>query len=130
MYAITVDSTTNRIVSVTTIDYAVETDIIVEELPEGDITNYLYIDGAFVYSPKEKVITYTPSITTITIAQVAYIGMLNDTLLPIYDDLDWNDLVSTWYLNGIWTETEVQAAVEHNKITQEQATLIIDSATA
>ena len=40
-----------RILSVTYEEYAVEGMPIVDELPEGDATNYLYVDGQYVYDP-------------------------------------------------------------------------------
>ena len=40
-----------RILSVTYGEYATEGMPIVDELPEGDATNYLYVDGQYVYDP-------------------------------------------------------------------------------
>ena len=41
----------NRILSATYEEYAVEGMPIVEALPEGNISDYLYIDGEYVYEP-------------------------------------------------------------------------------
>ena len=44
-------SADNRILSVTFAKYAPADSVKVDYLPDGDITEYLYIDGEFVYSP-------------------------------------------------------------------------------
>lgn len=41
----------NRILSATYEEYAKEGMPIVEALPEGNITDYLYVDGEYVYEP-------------------------------------------------------------------------------
>ena len=41
----------NRILSATYEKYATPDMPIVDELPDGDISEYLYIDGEYVYSP-------------------------------------------------------------------------------
>lgn len=40
-----------RILSITYEEYASEGMPIVDEMPEGDVTNYLYVDGQYVYDP-------------------------------------------------------------------------------
>ena len=50
-FALNLDKKTSRILSATYEEYAGEGMQIVDELPAGDIANYLYIDGAFVYDP-------------------------------------------------------------------------------
>ena len=50
MYALNLD-TDNRILSVTFDEYAPEEQPRVEELPEGDISDYRYVDGEYVYDP-------------------------------------------------------------------------------
>ena len=40
-----------RVLSATYPKYAPETAVQVEELPEGNLADYLYQDGAFVYEP-------------------------------------------------------------------------------
>lgn len=57
---------------------------IVDELPEGDITNYKYIDGEYVYDPLpvEEVVE-EPSQLDILEAQVTYTAMMTDTLLEV-----------------------------------------------
>lgn len=67
MYALNLDKTTNRILSVTFAEYAAPDAVFVEKLPkavedynkkpvapmppEADLHNYLYIDGGYVYDP-------------------------------------------------------------------------------
>lgn len=50
MYALNLD-TDNRILSATFEEYATEYMPKVETLPEGDITDYKYVDGRYVYEP-------------------------------------------------------------------------------
>lgn len=50
MYALNLDND-GRILSATYSEYAVEGMPLVESLPDGDITNYLWIDGAYKYDP-------------------------------------------------------------------------------
>ena len=51
MYALNLDPETRRILSATYPEYAPTATVFVTELPEGNITDYLYIDGEFVYDP-------------------------------------------------------------------------------
>lgn len=50
MYALNL-AEDGRILSATYPEYAPEDAVIVEALPEGDITDYLYVDGQYVYDP-------------------------------------------------------------------------------
>lgn len=50
-YGLTLDEN-NRIVSVAEQRYATEGAIIVDELPEGNYSDYLYVDGEYVYDPQ------------------------------------------------------------------------------
>lgn len=50
MYALNL-SEDGRILSATYPEYAPEDAVIVETLPDGDISDYLYIDGGFSYDP-------------------------------------------------------------------------------
>ena len=43
-----------RILSVTFEKYAPEDAVTVEKLPEGDISQYRYVDGDFIYDPLPK----------------------------------------------------------------------------
>lgn len=50
MYALNLDLD-NRILSVTLDQYAPPNQPRVDELPEGDVSEYRYVNGAFVYDP-------------------------------------------------------------------------------
>lgn len=50
MYALNLDAD-NRILSATFEDYGTDDMPKVETLPDGDITDYLYVDGVYVYDP-------------------------------------------------------------------------------
>lgn len=50
MYALNLDSD-GRILSATFEEYATAEMPKVETLPDGDITDYLYVDGQYVYDP-------------------------------------------------------------------------------
>ena len=51
IYALTLDKETKRILSVTYLEYASPDAVFVEALPEGNLSDYLYIDGIFIYDP-------------------------------------------------------------------------------
>ena len=50
MYVLNLD-TDNRILSATFEEYATDDMPKVETLPDGDITDYLYVDGKYIYDP-------------------------------------------------------------------------------
>lgn len=54
MYALNIDKTTNRILSVTFAEYAPADAVLVEVLPDGNITDYIYLDGGYFYDPLPK----------------------------------------------------------------------------
>ena len=56
MFALNIDAETGRILSVTSERYATKSYKLVETLPRGDISDYIYINDEFVYSP----INYDP----------------------------------------------------------------------
>ena len=51
VYALNLDPETYRVLSVTEDQYGAEGQPRVESFPEGDISDYLYVNGEFVYSP-------------------------------------------------------------------------------
>lgn len=51
MYALNIDKETNRILSATFSRYATDGMPIVDTLPDGDITDYLYDNGEYIYEP-------------------------------------------------------------------------------
>ena len=50
MYALNLNSD-NRILSVTLDQYAPASQPRVDTLPEGDVSDYLFVDGEYIYSP-------------------------------------------------------------------------------
>lgn len=73
-----------RILSATYDKYATADDVIVEELPSGDITDYRYVDGKFILDPlPENKTEEKPSQIDILEAQVTYTAMMTDTLLEV-----------------------------------------------
>ena len=51
MYALNVDKQTNRILSATSDRFGAPGQPRVETLPEGNLPDYLYIDGEYIYDP-------------------------------------------------------------------------------
>lgn len=57
---------------------------IVDTLPEGDITDYLYVNGQYVYEPLPKPeVVVEPSQLDKLEAQTFYTAMMTDTLLGV-----------------------------------------------
>lgn len=83
MYALYLD-TNNRILSVCVILPATPQDMPrVDTLPDGDINDYLYINGEYVYDPipEPEPPEPEPSDMDRLEAQVTYTAMMTDTLL-------------------------------------------------
>lgn len=73
-----------RIMSSTYPKYATSDSILVEELPEGNIYDYRYENGSYVYDPLPKAeIVETPSQFDRVEAQATYTAMMTDTLLEV-----------------------------------------------
>lgn len=51
MYVLNIDPKTNRILSAAIMPHPPAGAVLVDTLPDGDITDYLYVDGAYVYDP-------------------------------------------------------------------------------
>ena len=82
-YALNLNSD-NRILSATFEKYASIDAILVDTLPEDNISDYLYIDNKYIYSPLPVVeVEETPSQLDIIEAQVTYTAMMTDTLLEV-----------------------------------------------
>lgn len=62
MYALNLNSD-NRILSVTFDQFAPKSQPRVEQLPDGDVNDYLYVDGEYVYDPLPVPPTPTPEPT-------------------------------------------------------------------
>lgn len=55
MFALNLDKETNRVLSACYVNKHTPKDLPrVDSLPEGDITDYLFVNGEFVYEPIEK----------------------------------------------------------------------------
>lgn len=72
-----------RILSATFERFAHETAVLVDALPEGNIVDYLYQDGRYVYDPLPVTEADAPSQLDRIEAQVAYTAMMTDTLLEV-----------------------------------------------
>ena len=73
-----------RILSATHEEYATDGMVLVDELPEGNVADYLYIDGQYVHDPipVEEVEEKPTQLDRIE-AQLAYTAMMTDTLLEV-----------------------------------------------
>ena len=82
-YALNLDLD-GRILSATYEECAPTDAVLVDELPEGNIADYLYIDGQYVHDPipVEEVEEKPTQLDKIE-AQLAYTAMMTDTLLEV-----------------------------------------------
>ena len=73
----------NHILSAGTYLIIPEGAIVVPELPEGDIIDYRYENGEFIYDPIPRQKQIQPNITNLDLleAQVVYTAMMTKTLL-------------------------------------------------
>lgn len=74
-----------RILSVTFPKYAPADAVIVETLPDGDVSEYRYVDGEFIYDPlpvPEQPEAEPTQLDRIE-AQAFYTAMMTDTLLEV-----------------------------------------------
>ena len=76
-YALTLTED-NRILSATYENYASDDAVLVEEFPEGDISNYLYVDGQYIYDPLPEPEQQEPAPTQLdrVESQIAYLAMM------------------------------------------------------
>lgn len=73
-----------RILSATYEEFAAADAVIVDELPEGNIADYRYVDGKYIHDPiPVEPVVEVPSQLDIIEAQVAYTAMMTDTLLEV-----------------------------------------------
>lgn len=78
MYALNL-SDDNRILSVTFEQFASEGMPIVDELPQGNVTDYLYVDEEYVYDPIPQLIQIEPTDNFEKLrADVDFIAMMTD----------------------------------------------------
>lgn len=73
----------SRVLSATFEKYAPPDAVLVDELPEGNLFDYRWQDGAFVYDPlpEPEPEPETPSQLDRVEAQAVYTAMMTDTLL-------------------------------------------------
>lgn len=56
--------------------------VLVDEFPEGDVSEYLYVDGEYIHDPLPTEATL-PSQLDMIEAQITYTAMMTDTLLEV-----------------------------------------------
>lgn len=72
-----------RILSVTFEECAPIDATLVDNLPEGDTTDYCYVNNEFIYDPlPEEVVDEKPTWQDRIEAQVTYTAIVTDSLLP------------------------------------------------
>lgn len=57
--------------------------VVAEKLPEGDITQYRYLEGTFVHDPLPQQDQPIPTQMDRLEAQLVYTAMMTDTLLEV-----------------------------------------------
>ena len=74
-----------RVLSATFEKYAPDGSVLVDELPEGNLSDYRWQDNAFVYDPlpEPDPEPETPSQLDRVEAQATYTAMMTDTLLEV-----------------------------------------------
>ena len=72
-----------RVLSATFEKYATDGSVLVDELPKGNLADYRWQDGAFVYDPlpEPEPVPEEPSQLDRVEAQAVYTAMITDTLL-------------------------------------------------
>lgn len=75
----------NRVLSATYEKYGAPDAIFVDELPDGNIADYLYQAGEYVYAPlpETEPAEHAPTQLDLIEAQVTYTAMMTDTLLEV-----------------------------------------------
>lgn len=82
-YAIVL-SDDNRVLSSTYEKYALENSILVDILPQGNLSDYIFIDGEYIYDPiPEEIFEEAPTQLDRIEAQITYTAMMTDTLLEV-----------------------------------------------
>ena len=74
-----------RVLSVTYPEYAPDDALLVDEIPDGDVSDYIYKDGDFVHDPLPKPSLHKELPTQLDRieAQVTYTAMMTDTMLEV-----------------------------------------------
>lgn len=82
-YALNLDED-GRVLSVTFEKYAPAGAVIVESLPDGNVSDYRYWDGKFIHDPLPVIkVDEQPTQLDRIEAQVTYTAMMTDTLLEV-----------------------------------------------
>ena len=73
-----------RILSATYEEFAPADAVLVDELPEGNIADYRYVDVEYVHDPlPAEPVVVEPTQLDMIEAQVVYTAMMTDTLLEV-----------------------------------------------
>ena len=74
-----------RVLSANYAEYAPTDAVLVENIPQGNLSDYRYQDGDFVYDPlpEPEPVTEEPTQLDRVEAQVTYTAMMTDTLLEV-----------------------------------------------
>lgn len=130
-------SNDKRILSATDEKFIPEGNPKVETLPDGDISDYKYINNDYVYDPLPKPEPPEPFDIIGNIVQnkadIDFVAMWTDT--PLYDEDESKnmknehspkfELVRSYYRSGLWSERKVLLAVNKGWITQAEADEIL-----
>ena len=77
-----------RVLSVTYEEFAQGESVLVEDIPEDNIVDYIFVEGKFKYDPipNEKVENAVTQLDRIE-AQLVYTAMMTDTLLEVEENV-------------------------------------------
>ena len=74
-----------RVLSVTYLEYAQKDSLQVDEIPDDNVSDYIYKDGEFVHEPLPKNEPQEePTQLDRIEAQIAYTALMTDTLLEVF----------------------------------------------
>ena len=84
MYSLNLNAD-NRILSACVCLEGFEYANVVDTLPDGDVSDYRYVDGEYVYDPLPETEPPEPEPSQLDVleAQVTYTAMMTDTLLEV-----------------------------------------------
>lgn len=71
-----------RVLSITKEKYAPINAVLIDEKPEGNVADYLYMAGELIYSPMPEEEVSIPTWQDRIEAQVTYTAIVTDSLLP------------------------------------------------
>lgn len=70
-----------RVLSAALAEFSAEASVGAQVLPEGDLADYRFLEGDFVYDPQPRQDTQLPTQLDRIEAQLVYTAMMTDTLL-------------------------------------------------